>query len=182
MLDTATMRVIYFTTDVNEPLSLVDKTLLYEYDLTLPEGMQLKNCWNYRLVGNRLINTEAGAARGKVSLVESNRQEAIQLLIERINFTRRPILSTCIGGDIIRELKVTDDSFLLELAKVTGTNVDEYRLYVHDTKNKCIEQLKNSEINREYFLKQLNLATTSEEIIALRDKFVNSDLLQIQTP
>lgn len=180
VLDIATMRVIYFTTDISEHLTQVDKTLIYEYDLDMPEGMTLKNCWNYRLIGNRLVNTETNSVAPKISLVESNRQEALKMLIHRINLTRTPLLATCTGGDAVRELKILDDGFIAQLANAKGVSEDEYRLHVHDTKNTYREQMRNTEINREYFQTQLKLAETSERIVELRDKFVNSDLTQLQ--
>lgn len=180
VLDIATMRVIYFTTDISEHLTQVDKTLIYEYDLDIPEGMTLKNCWNYRLVGNRLVNTVTNSVAPKISLIESNRQEALKMLVQRINITRIPLLSTCTGGDTVRELKILDEEFIKKLANVKGVSEDEYRLHVHDTKNTYIEKIKNTEINREYFQTQLKLAKTSERIVELRDKFVNSDLTQLQ--
>lgn len=180
VLDIATMRVIYFTTDVSEHLTQVDKTLTYEYELAIPEGMTLKNCWNYRLIGNKLVNTETNSVAPKISLIESNRQEALKMLTQRINITRTPLLATCMGGDAVRELKILDEGFIAQLARAKGVSEDEYRLHVHETKNAYRKQMRNTEINREYFLAQLKLANTSERIIELRDKFVNSDLTQLQ--
>lgn len=178
ILDVATMRVIYYTTDVNESLDVVDSTLSYDYLGDLPSGMKLTNSWNYRLVGNKLVNTEPGS-RPKVSLLDSNRKEAQRLLIERINQVRSGLLSSCNGGDWVRSLKLQDDQFIEDLAKAAGVSSDQYRLTLHDTKLLRDTQLKNTEINRVYYQRLLKEADSNEKIIAVRDEFANADLLKI---
>lgn len=179
ILDVATMRVIYYTEDMNETLAVVDKTLSYDYLGTLPAGMKLSNSWNYRLVGNKLVNTEANS-QPKISLVESNRKEAQRLLTNKINQARATLLSSCNGGDWVRRLKLEDDVFLENLAQAAGVTVDQYRLSLHDTKLVRDRQVKNTEINRVYYQRLLNEADTNEKIIAVRDQFSNNNLLEIQ--
>jgi hypothetical protein len=179
ILDVATMRVIYFTEDPDESLAVVDKTLSYDYLGEMPSGMKLGNSWNYRLVGNKLINTETSVA-AKPSLLESNRREAQKLLIDRINQTRSVLFSGCFGGDWVRGLKLQDEAFLESLAQAEGVSPDQYRLTLHETKNLRDRQIKNTEINRAYYTRLLNEADTNEKIIELRDEFANNNLLELQ--
>lgn len=176
ILDVATMRVIYYTEDMSETLAVVDKTLSYDYLGDLPTGMKLSNSWNYRLVGNELVNTET-ANRPKISLIESNRKEAQRLLLDRVNQARSSMLSSCTGGDWVRSLKLQDEGFIDSLAQAAGVSSDQYRLSLYEIKNTRDQQIKNSEINRVYYHRLLNEADTNEKIIAIRDEFANKDLL-----
>jgi hypothetical protein len=175
ILDIATMRVIYYTADLNQPLASADRTLVYDYQGDLPTGMTLSNSWNYRLIGNRLVNTETEPAK-KPSLLESNRSEAQKLLVDRVNQARNRLMSNCNAGDWVRRLKIDDQVFIAELALAAGVSADQYRQEVLLTKTQREQELKNTEINRVYYRRLLRQAKTNEEIVALRDEFANVDL------
>lgn len=179
ILDVATMRVIYYTRDLAEPLAVVDRTLCYDYQGDLPAGMKPGNSWNYRLVGNQLVNTETAPAK-KPSLLESNRKEAQRLLVERINLARQGLLASCHGGEWARRLKLEDTEFLTQLARTAGVGVEEYRTNIENTRRRRDTQIKNSEINRVYYQRMLKEADTNDRILALRDEFTNTDLLELQ--
>jgi hypothetical protein len=179
ILDAATMRVIYYTTDMNETLAVVDRTLSYDYLGELPSDMKLTNSWNYRLAGNKLVNTEVNNSQ-KLSLLESNRAAASRLLIDRINQARSKLLSACNGGDWVRRLKLEDDQFIEGLAKAAGVSVDNYRMALHSAKTTRDRQIKNTEINRVHYQRLLNEADTNEKIIAVRDEFTNTSLTELK--
>ena len=179
ILDVATMRVIYYTTDMNESLTVVNSTLSYDYLGELPADMKLTNSWNYRLVGNKLVNTEVNNPR-KLSLLESNRAAASRLLVDRVNQARSRLLSACNGGDWVRRLKLEDEQFLESLANAAGVSVDTYRMSLHKAKTTQDQQIKNTEINRVYYQRLLNEADTDEKIIAVRDEFANTNLVELK--
>ncbi len=179
ILDSATMRVIYYTADYNENIALVDRTLCYDYDGELPKGMSLNNSWNYRLIGNQLVNTQSAAAK-KPSLLDSNRKEAQRLLIEKINQARQTLLPTCHAGEWVRRLKLEDSEFLAQLAQILGHQAETYTNTVLNLKKQREQQLKNSELNRIYYRQKISKAQSNEEIIAIRDEFANADLLTSQ--
>lgn len=179
VLDGPTMRVMYFTNDFKQDLNLVDGTLLYDHYGTRPVEMELSNCWNWKLIGNKLVNTEATVPNTPVTLFEHNRKETRKLLIEKINNARKPLLPSCTGGDLIRNFKITDNDFIKQLAKSAGLTEEQYLANVQLAKQLNEEKLKNTEINREYYNKKLNDATTDEETFAIRDKFANTDLTQL---
>lgn len=179
ILDVATMRVIYYTDNLDEPLTVVERTLVYDYIGELPAGMKLSNSWNYRLVGNKLVNTEAQPAK-KPTLLDSNRSEALKLLNDRINQARAPLLPTNHGGEWVRRLKLEDPVFLDSVALILGQDPQNYSQQVRETKLLRDQQLKNSELNRLYYRKLLSEAKTNEDILALRDEFANADLLVLQ--
>ena len=179
ILDSATMRVIYYTADYNENIALIDRTLCYDYEGELPTGMSLSNSWNYRLAGNQLVNTMLPAAK-KPSLLDSNRKEAQRLLVEKINQSRKTLMPTCDAGDWVRELKLEDSEFLAQLAQILGQQSETYSKTILDLKKQREQQLKNSELNRFYYRQKISRAQSNEEIIAIRDEFANADLLTLQ--
>lgn len=185
ILDTATLRVIYFTSDLNENLTLVDQTLMYDYAFVLPENFSLKNCWNWRLVGNRLELHE-GSQKTTPDIFEKNKQEVLQLLETKINQARHPYLSKCIGSEYIRELKnkeLKDDSseFLNKLSTINGMSLDEYRNFLVKIKSTTDEILKITEINLEFYKMKINSAVNNHDLAVIRDEFSNADLTNDNT-
>jgi hypothetical protein len=135
----------------------------------------------WKLIGNTIIySNDYPALLSPVTLVEQNRKETLKLLDNRINESRLPMLSSCIGGDIIRSFKTTDDEFINLLAQVNDMSVEEYTQLVNNKKIEYESKLKITEVNRQYYIKLLKSAETSEQIIALRDKLANADLTTMQ--
>lgn len=185
ILDTSTLRVIYFTSDLNENLTLVDQTLMYDYAFVLPENFSLKNCWNWRLVGNRLELHE-GSQKTTPNIFEKNKQEVLQLLETKINQARQPYLSKCIGSNYIRELKTKElqdsySEFLNKLATINGMNFDEYRNLLLENYSVAEKVLKITELNLEFYRIKINAATINHDLAVIRDEFCNVDLTNDNT-
>ena len=102
VIDIATKRIIYFTENVNEHLVEVEKTIIYDYIGEWPEECRLENCWNFRLEGNKIVDTSPVKKEESKELIEHNRKQAINFLIDKINRNRNTLFSKCVGGDIIR--------------------------------------------------------------------------------
>jgi len=185
-LDVDTLRVIYFTNNLDETLHDVERTLSYDYRYELPEGMSLDNCWNWTLVGDKLKNTESPAKTKPSSLFENNKIEVKMLLIKRVNSCREQLLSEYAAGDYIRHLKFEssskeNDFFIEALARAKGVSYEKYRTELIETKNKYDRLLKHTEINKEYYIKQIDAVTNNEDLLALRDIFQNTNLTNYQS-
>jgi len=181
ILDVTCMRVTYFTTNVKEKLTLNDGLLMYDYHASKPVDMTLDNCWMWKLVGNTIIySDDYPASPPPDTLIEQNRKETLKLLDKKINFARSPILSSCIGGDIIRNFKTIDNEFINLLAQANNVSVEDYTQLINNTKTENESKLKITEINREYYIRLLKSAETSEQVIALRDELANADLTTMQ--
>ncbi len=185
-LDVETLRVIYFTKNQNEILHNSPHTLDYDYRWDLPDNITLDNCWNWRLKGDKLVNTEVTNQTVK-SLLENNKAEVKKLLIKKINSTRQSLLSNYNGGDYLRNLKFSavekDDAVFLEkLAKAANVSVERYKKIILDKKSAVDSALKNTEINKEYYQKLISEIQTNEDLFLLRDEFNNADLTKIQMP
>lgn len=176
ILDIATMRVIYFTNDVNESLTVVEKTLMYDYLGELPTDFKLSNCWNWKLEGNKLQFSNDKKSKESQSLFEKNKIETIKLLNDRINQARMPFLSNCVGGDRVRDLKLNNDEFLYRLANIHGLTIDEYRIVLMEKQQTADRILQATEINKEYFYKKINEALDNWTLYSVREEFANIDL------
>jgi hypothetical protein len=182
ILDVTCMRVTYFTANLKEKLTLNDGLLMYDYYFAKPADMTLDNCWTWKLIGNTLVySNDYPAPPPPATLVEQNRKETLKLLDKRINEFRAPLLSSCIGGDIIRSFKVTDVEFINLLAQANDMSVEEYTQLVNNKKTEYESKLKITEVNREYYTKLLKSTETSEQIVALRDELANVDLTILQS-
>ena len=185
ILDTATMRVVYFTTDLNEQLSIVDKTLMYDYAFELPQNFSHNNCWNWRLNGNKLELSEP-KQNTTPTLFEKNKKEVSQLLETKINQSRQPYLSNCLGGDYVRELKINELSnesceFLNKLATINSMSIDEYKNLLLKKRTDTEEILKITELNREYYRSKIDTAESNHDLTIIRDEFCNTDLTHDNT-
>ena len=180
VIDIATKRIIYFTENVNEPLVEVKKCIIYDYLGEWPEECRLENCWNFRLEGDKIIDTSPKEKEKTTDLLKHNRDQAISFLIDRVDYYRSNILSKCIGGDIVRALKLKDNSFVEQLSRAKGISFEEYKKEIQQKEIEQTEKLKNTEINREFYLARLNKAMTNNELFDIRDEFSNKDLTVLQ--
>jgi transketolase len=180
VIDIATKRIIYFTENINEQLVEVEKTIIYDYIGEWPEECRLENCWNFRLEGDKIVDTSPVKKEEPKNLIEHNREQAINFLIDKINRNRNNLFSKCIGGDIVRALKLNNDVFVEQLARAKNISTTQYKKEMEQVTKEQQEKLMNTEINREFYLARLNNALTSEEILDIRDEFANKDLTVLQ--
>jgi transketolase len=180
VIDIATKRIIYFTENINEQLVEVEKTIIYDYIGEWPEECRLENCWNFRLEGDKIVDTSPVKKEEPKNLIEHNREQAINFLIDKINRNRNNLFSKCIGGDIVRALKLNNDVFVEQLARAKNISTTQYKKEMEQVTKEQQEKLMNTEINREFYLARLNNALTSKEILDIRDEFANKDLTVLQ--
>ena len=176
VIDAATMRIVYFTTNKSQKLSLNSGVLLYDYHGRLPEKMSLENCWNWRLVGNSLVEPDPSKQTNKEQdLVEHNRKEAIKFLQERVRNIKSS-LSTEYNLDMYTVfISSSDADFLNSLAKNKNLTIQEY----NEHQQQFLNSIKTLELNKAECLKNLTSAKTNEEIVSIRDNIANNGL---QTP
>ena len=185
-LDVDTLRVIYFTNNLDETLHDAERTVSYDYRYELPEGMSLDNCWNWTLVGDKLKNTESTKNTKPNSLFENNKIEVKRLLIKRVNSCREQLLSKYVAGEYVRNLKFEssskeNDFFIEALARAKGVSYAKYRNELIETKKRYDTLLKHTEINKEYYIKQIDEVTNNYDLFALRDIFQNTNLTDYQS-
>ena len=184
ILDTACMRVVYFTKDLNVDLKIVEGTLLYDYPFELDPNCSHDNCWSWNLIGNKLVYDEP-VNPATPTLFEKNKIEVAKLLVTKINQARQPYLSDFNGGDYIRNLKrqeLTHESdFLKRISEIRGISLDEYKNLLLDKSQLTDNILKITELNKEYYSKAIVDAVNDQTLYLIREDFCNADLTKDQT-
>jgi hypothetical protein len=67
-----------------------------------------------------------------------------------------------------------------QLSRAKGISFEEYKKEIEQKEIEQTEKLKNTEINREFYLARLNKAMTNNELFDIRDEFSNKDLTVLQ--
>ncbi|SDG96138.1 hypothetical protein [Propionivibrio dicarboxylicus] len=100
-------RVVYFTDDPDyRPPTDDDWYYVSGYAGALPEAMTLRNCWGWRFNGGVFIDArEAPRQSAAEALLEANRKALMRILHEKIGAVRKPFLSSCAYGDVVRQAK-----------------------------------------------------------------------------
>jgi hypothetical protein len=181
IIDIATNRVTYFTADMEQTFTLNEHVAMRDWLEDLPADMKLGNCWNWRVEGNKLVNTEANANASPLPLLEQNKNKVRQLLIEKINDARRPYFSKSVGGDYIRERKLKEaqdgngpmveliaNEQYKDIATVCAEILAAYRKYSY-------VMIRSEELKMKY-LRAINEAKEDKVLWAIRDEFSNKNL------
>jgi len=181
IIDIATNRVTYFTTDMEQTFTLNEHVTMRDWLEDLPADMKLNNCWNWRIAGNKLENTELNTAPPALSLFEQNKNKVRNLLIEKINDARRPYFSKAVGGDYIRDRKLKEaqegngplieqiaNSQFKDLATVCSEIIAAYRKFAH-------VMARTEELKFQY-QKAINECTEETKLWQIRDEFCNKNL------
>lgn len=181
IIDIATNRVTYFTTDMEQTFTLNQHVTMRDWLEELPAGMKLNNCWNWRIAGAALENTELNTAPATLSLFEQNKNKVRTLLIEKINEARRPYFSKSVGGDHIRQRK------LKEAQEGGGPMIDQIANNQNkDSATVCSEIItayrtftyvmaRTEELKYQY-QKAINECTEEKVLWEIRDEFANKNL------
>ena len=182
LIDLATDRIIWYTSDLDTPINNDDHSAIAEYDNDLPNGMTLQNCWNYGYRNKvlSLFNTPAV----KPTLLESNRTSIRQLLIDRINEKRATIKFNLRYSDytelmIYNEAQLFNGTNLLDLEwlslaiKYTGVDTEQAIKIIKYDFN---EKRKILLITEDLYLEMINRikdATTNDELFQIRTEIQN---------
>jgi hypothetical protein len=186
VLDISTMRVIYFTDDLNQTLHPADETLIHDFRHELPNEITLSNCWNWKLEGDKLVESISKKQNEYVpTIFELNKKECLNFLIQRVNDLRMKYQTDCEMGIFMRLYKfeqsfMQHSDFITMLAKVNNVFPEDYKKNVIEKEKETMEALKITEINREYFKEKINQCNNSEVLYEIRDHISSCDLLEIQ--
>jgi hypothetical protein len=179
VLDVKTLRVIYYTEDANQDLVIHYDTILFEYDKPLPNGMSLTNCWNWRLVGDTFV-PDTPQINTPQTILEHNRNEVRRLLEQRINECRSGLnLYSHVLNIKTNDIKTDNMDFLTLLAQAKGVTLDYYVDMIDKEDYNLGVDLRNTEINYEYFNRLIISCMDMEQLFALRDRIYNTDLKEL---
>lgn len=177
LVDLATDRILWYTTDLESPLNNDEHSAIAEYDGELPDGITLQNSWNYGYKNKQIILLNKQQV--KPTLLESNRSSIRKLLIDKVN-ERRAVIKSQIRYDDYVELLTYNDAYAYN-----GTNIDDLIWLKLEAKHKElppeqvveIVKFEFNEKNRVLFAtedlylemsKRITNATTNDELFAVR--------------
>lgn len=180
ILDITTNRVIYFTADLQQELTLSQHVVARDWLEEIPNGMTLNNCFNWQIDGNKLVNT-ASAPRKPVDLFEQNKTKVKQLLIEKINDARRPYFSKAVGGDYIRDRKLKEaqegkGELIEQIASSQRKTTAQVCAEIIAAYRKFSYVMVRTEELKLHYEKAINDTTTESVLWAIRDEFANKNL------
>ena len=179
LIDLATDRIIWYTSDLETPINNDDHSAIAEYDGDLIEGMTLQNCWNYGYQNKVLSLFNKPAV--KPTLLESNRSSIRQLLIDKINEKRASIKFNLRYSDYVElmtynEAQLYNGSNLLDLQWLSlaikhgdaGIDTEQAIKIIKFDFNEKRNILLLTETFYLETLDQIKKATTNDELFQIR--------------
>jgi len=187
IIDIATDRVIYFTNDIEQVLELNDHVTMQDWPEPLPTDMSLNNCWNWCVRGNVLKNTTGAVTGSANTLLDQNKKNVSQLLINKINAVRQPYTSKYIHNDWIRSQRLIEARLVeaqhgagpllsaeaaiknIEVAVLAKEVIDSERMYQ-------LIMVKTETLKLKY-QKAIDETTEESSLWQLRDEIANANYL-----
>jgi hypothetical protein len=181
IIDIATNRVTYFTTDMEQTFTLNEHVTMRDWLEDTPSDMKLNNCWNWRIEGDKLVNTEINNNPPPLTLFQQNRNKVRNLLVEKINDARRPYFSKAVGGDYIRDRKLKEAQegngpMVEQLANDQGKDIATVCSEIIAAYRKFAYVMARTEELKLKYQKAINEATQDSQLWAIRDEFANTNL------
>ncbi|NBO99884.1 MAG: hypothetical protein EBU90_07115 [Proteobacteria bacterium] len=173
VLDVACNRVIYFSE--KDRLTTNDHVYVREWFEPLPMGMTHDNCWDWKLVGDKLVLDHQNTSKFPKTLLELNKERVNLYLIERVNFLRSKFLPSCSLGAEVRKIKLEEAKqqggpLLEKLAPIMGLSLQELCEEIIFKDNEYRNLLMETEIFREQYKEKILLADSNEQVYRLRDE------------
>lgn len=180
ILDAYCSRVMYFTSDPKVKLHLNDHVTMREWFELLPDSMTLGNCWDWKIMGDKLVHDPGTNKTITKTLFEENKDNVTKLLINKVNSSRQSIQSKFIESDYSRGRKILEASnnggeFLSEIAKMTGKTVSVLCQEIIAKHTEYERIMTISEIWKDYYKHRLSIAKTNDELYSIRDEIANKD-------
>lgn len=175
VLDVACNRVIYFALDRNARLVTNQHVYIREWFDELPMGMTHDNCWDWKLVGDKLRLDVTTPNHYPKTLLELNKERILNFLYERINHHRRIFDPSCHHNDWVRQIKLQEAEqgggpLLSAMAIDLGFSIEEMCNEIKVKNAEYRQILIDTEIYRERCKEKITVASTNEELYALRDE------------
>ena len=182
LVDLATDRILWYTTDLESPLNNDEHSAIAEYDGELPEGITLQNSWNYGYKNKQIVLLNKPQV--KPTLVESNRTSINKLLLDKVNEKRATIKSLIRYDDYV-ELLIYNDAYAYN-----GENLEDLVWLKLAAKHKELTPVQAIEVVKFEFnekrrilfatediylemSKRIKNATTNEELFAIRTEVMD---------
>jgi hypothetical protein len=186
-------RVIYFTDDPEyHPPTEGDWFYVTPYQGELPKAMRLVNCWRWRLRANQLIDAGQPTALTPAQTLLHNNQKALKgLLNDKIAALLKPTTREAPLSEQVRSLRLAQAQRVLEhLNHGVAVQDESITLITHAAATRAIsvqemaqrtvtahqaqlDLLVTAEQLRDTIAYQIEVATTQEQLLALRHQIMN---------
>jgi hypothetical protein len=178
LVDLATDRILWYTTDLASPLGNDEHSAIAEYDGELPDGITLQNSWNYGYKNKKVILLNKPAI--KPTLVESNRTTIHKLLIDKVNEKRASIKSVTRYDDYV-ELLTYNDAYAYN-----GSNIEDLIWLKLAAKHKDLPTEQAAEVIKFEFNEKRRVLFATEDLFLEMDKRIknattNDELFAVRT-
>lgn len=181
VIDIATNRVIYFTEDMEKQLTPNQHIAMRDWLEPLPANMKLDNCWDWRLKGDILEYTVKDPVPPE-TLLEQNKKNVRQLLMDRINAARKPHFPAYVGNEWIRNKRIAEAKegggpLLLAEAATKNKELEVLIREVLDSDRTFSQVMIKTETLKVQYQKAINEATEESVLWELRDEIANANYL-----
>jgi hypothetical protein len=178
LVDLATDRILWYTTDLVSPLHNDEHSAIAEYDGELPEGITLQNSWNYGYKNKQILLLNKQPV--KPTLLESNRTSIHKLLVDKVNEKRASIKSQVRYDDYI-ELLTYNDAYAYN-----GTNTEDLIWLKLASKHKDLTAVQAAEVIKFEFNEKRRVLFATEDLYLEMDKRIknattNEELFAVRT-
>lgn len=178
LVDLATDRIIWYTSNLEEPIQNDDHSAIAEYDGDLPEGLTLENSWNYGFKNKeiKLLNV----TQAKPTLLESNRSSIRKLLVDKVNERRAKIKSSLRYDDYI-ELLTYNDAYAYN-----GMNLNDLIWLKLEVKHRGLQPAQAAELIKFEVSSKRSVLFATEDLYLEMDKRItdattNDELFAVRT-
>lgn len=176
--DVACNRLIYFTNDRQARLVTNQHVYIREWFDPMPMGITHENCWDWKLIGDKLVLDITPTQHFPKTLLELNKERILKFLYEKINDHRRAYDPSCHHNDWVRQIKLAEANqgggpLLEAMASDLGFTVEELCNEIKFKDSEYRNVLINTEIFRERYKEKITIATTNEELYRFRDEIAD---------
>lgn len=178
-------RVVYFTDDPEyAPPAEGDWYYVSVHPGALPEGMTLRNCWNWRFDGAEFTHAHKEQKKPGAALLDANKAALRKLLREKIDDALRPLAPTPGISEGMRALKLAEARTVLEggspaqlkllpnAAAVRGLGLREMALRIVQHEDDWQGAQCAMECLREELTAGIDQATRQDQLLSIRSRLM----------
>lgn len=178
-------RLVFFTDDMTADLAVDDNLYLAYTDKELPEGMTLKNCWNWKWNAVTEEFVYSVKTTTTTSLIDQNKASVRLTLQNVIDTARNSLYSSYAFDDVInnfifRELFLgkEDQLYLHAIAEVEGKSVEDVKAEFQAKRKKMEDVLFLTEVTKRHFEKLIDGCDNQRDLYKIRNDIVATNILE----
>jgi hypothetical protein len=185
LVDCHSDRIVFFTDNIDQELTLDDNVYVCYSDKELPEDMSLSNCWNWKWnsVEETLFVPEVKV--DKKDVFEHNKESVRFTLKTIINNTRRTLYDDYVMDEhvrlqIFKELRSPKEQqfYLSSIAEIQNKTLESVVEFYKEEKAKFDDIMFLTEVTKKHFQNLIDLCETPAELYKIRNDIAASNILK----